>query len=219
MRVRQDVLHPASLTRVTVHRPAVARRAGLAVLLVVLYASAGAFVYRTIGDPLRMALSEAEKLDEAAWDALEDFGASEAAVQGTAASATPEEDDFEETRPVAASASSSRPGPAGGRKAAAATVTKSRTRAAKSVADAIAAKAKEGVEDVDGAARRPLPSSAMPSPWAVVALFAVVTLHVLFHLVCRWIVPFRAATLFCPATSIGVCVGGGRGERDDGRPG
>ncbi len=195
------MLHPASLTRVTIHRPAVARRVALTVVLAVLYASAGTFVYRTIGDPLRMALSEAEKLDEAAWDALEDFEpAPVLGARAVAAADVASEDAFGGGATPAPTAPAGLPG---GRKGATPTVSKARTRAAKSVADAIAAKAKEGSEEEADAARRPLPSSAMPSPWAIVAMFAVVTLHVLFHLVCRWIVPFKATTLFCSATCIG----------------
>ncbi len=164
----------------------------IASLLVALYVAAGTFVYNTIGDPLALALSEAEKLDEVAWDAFEDFddvatGATAAAASGKAA--LPDVVLDEEETVVKKS------------------VSKARTRPPKSAAAAIAASAKAKSALEEGAtieAPRPLPSPLMPSPWAIVALFAVVVTHVLYHLVCRWVVPFKAATMFCPSTRVGA---------------
>ena len=73
MRNCQDVVHPASLTRVTVHKVAIGRRLAVAAFLVALYAAAGLFIYNTIGDPYALAVAEAEKHDEAAWDAFQDM--------------------------------------------------------------------------------------------------------------------------------------------------
>lgn len=49
---------------------------------------------------------------------------------------------------------------------------------------------------------RPLPNSWLPNAWACAALFGTITLHALFHLLCRWIVWFKAFTLFSAASSV-----------------
>lgn len=43
-----------------------------------------------------------------------------------------------------------------------------------------------------------LPPWYLPSAWACLALFATLTVHALFHLLCMWLVNFRAAALFSP---------------------
>ena len=48
--------------------------------------------------------------------------------------------------------------------------------------------------NVDG--NIPLPPQYLPSAWACVALFVTVMLHALFHLMCHWMVTFKASMLF-----------------------
>ncbi|CAJ1410917.1 unnamed protein product [Effrenium voratum] len=47
-----------------------------------------------------------------------------------------------------------------------------------------------------------LPSEWAPNPWASASLFATITLHVFFHLLCHWKVGFRARALFQPARTV-----------------
>lgn len=49
-----------------------------------------------------------------------------------------------------------------------------------------------------------LPPSYLPSAWACLALFSALTLHALFHLLCHWIVAFKAAVLYSPAAKVEV---------------
>eukprot|EP01034_Spumella_vulgaris_P021380 gene21380-27410_t len=47
-----------------------------------------------------------------------------------------------------------------------------------------------------------LPPEYLPSAWACLALFGTLSLHALFHLLCHWIVAFKAMSLFQPATKV-----------------
>jgi hypothetical protein len=47
-----------------------------------------------------------------------------------------------------------------------------------------------------------LPPSYLPSAWACLALFACLTFHALFHLLCHWIVDFKALMLYQPAKRV-----------------
>jgi len=47
-----------------------------------------------------------------------------------------------------------------------------------------------------------LPPEYLPSAWACLALFATLSLHALFHLMCYWQVDFKAITLFSKATEV-----------------
>jgi len=47
-----------------------------------------------------------------------------------------------------------------------------------------------------------LPPSYLPSAWACLALFSLLTAHVLFHLLCHWIVQFKAMALFSPSKTV-----------------
>lgn len=47
-----------------------------------------------------------------------------------------------------------------------------------------------------------LPPEYLPSAWACLALFGTVTLHLLFYLLCHWLVSFKAMTLFNPAKKL-----------------
>jgi hypothetical protein len=47
-----------------------------------------------------------------------------------------------------------------------------------------------------------LPPAYLPSAWACLALFATLSLHALFHLMCHWMTRFKAATLFQSANRV-----------------
>ncbi|RYG67330.1 hypothetical protein EON64_07680, partial [archaeon] len=47
-----------------------------------------------------------------------------------------------------------------------------------------------------------LPPEYLPSAWACLALFATLSCHALFFLMCHWVVAFKAATIFKPANKV-----------------
>jgi manganese-transporting P-type ATPase len=47
-----------------------------------------------------------------------------------------------------------------------------------------------------------LPPDYLPSAWACLALFLTISIHALFHLMCHWIVKFRAVMLFKPTEKV-----------------
>lgn len=47
-----------------------------------------------------------------------------------------------------------------------------------------------------------LPPSYLPSAWACLALFALLTCHALFHLLCHWLVFFKAYALYSSTTAL-----------------
>lgn len=47
-----------------------------------------------------------------------------------------------------------------------------------------------------------LPPEYLPSAWACLALFGTLSLHALFHLMCHWIVKFKALTLYKSADKV-----------------
>ena len=55
------------------------------------------------------------------------------------------------------------------------------------------------IDDMEGK-RRPLPSKYTPNAWAGATLFLLISLHILFHLLCRWFVWFKAMAYFEPIT-------------------
>ncbi|CAE7817995.1 SPF1, partial [Symbiodinium sp. CCMP2456] len=59
-----------------------------------------------------------------------------------------------------------------------------------------------GTKEEDKIPQEQLPSEWAPNPWASASLFATISLHVFFHLVCHWKVSFRASMLFQPARNV-----------------
>ena len=57
----------------------------------------------------------------------------------------------------------------------------------------------DDIDDMEGK-RRPLPSKYTPNAWAGATLFLLISLHILFHLLCRWFVWFKAMAYFEPVT-------------------
>jgi hypothetical protein len=48
-----------------------------------------------------------------------------------------------------------------------------------------------------------LPPEYLPSAWACLLLFLVISLHALFHLMCHWITSFKARSLYKSASKVG----------------
>lgn len=59
-----------------------------------------------------------------------------------------------------------------------------------------------GTKPEDRLPQEPLPSEWAPNPWASAALFATLSLHAFFFLLCHWKVSFRASVLFQPARAV-----------------
>jgi hypothetical protein len=197
-----ELVHPASLSRVTVHRTAPIRRAAIAVVFVVLYAAAGLFVYDTIGVPRRLALEAAERAEDERFNALEHSASNSAHVVDERADVDEEEvevsvdQDGNATVAVDADATLEDDDNDGSKRR----VVRRKTA---SVAESIESLARE--EASDWFSPSYLPSEHQPDTWAMAALFLVLTLHALFHLVCRWLTWFKAMWLFQPSQYIGAC--------------
>ncbi|CAE8725304.1 unnamed protein product [Polarella glacialis] len=59
-----------------------------------------------------------------------------------------------------------------------------------------------GTKDEDKLPHEPLPSETAPNAWASAALFATLSLHALFHLLCHWKVSFHVSMFFQPAKAV-----------------
>eukprot|EP00440_Ansanella_granifera_P044786 gb/GFBE01048540.1/.p1 GENE.gb/GFBE01048540.1/~~gb/GFBE01048540.1/.p1 ORF type:complete len:1465 (+),score=367.68 gb/GFBE01048540.1/:1-4395(+) len=59
-----------------------------------------------------------------------------------------------------------------------------------------------GTKEEDRLPQEPLPSDWAPNPWASAALFATLSLHAFFYLLCHWKVSFHASVLFQPARAV-----------------
>lgn len=59
-----------------------------------------------------------------------------------------------------------------------------------------------GTKPEDMPPQDPLPSTWAPNAWASAALFASLSLHAFFYLLCHWKVKFRAAALFSPSNRV-----------------
>lgn len=186
-----------------VYKPDSFRRLMLTAALVALYAISLPYCYFTAGEPRRIAMIQAQKLSDEKW-ALETSSADES-VNSTVIMdwepipATPSSqqslDDFsdnlEDNTKISNAESQSSSwimswfGPS------------KEQRRAKSEFDKWQKELKEKSGDVIS-----LPPEYLPSAWACLALFATLSLHALFHLMCHWVVAFKAASLFQPATKV-----------------
>lgn len=178
--------HPPALARVTVHKAAPIRRALVAAVLIALYGASVTFVYSTIGEPYRIALEAAERADEERFTALDAETAEEEAPDASANTVSVDV------------------GAAGGlEEVATATPTPKVTITRK---PASAAESFEAIRDSEASefSSRHLPSPYMADTWAVAALCFVITLHALYHLLCRWLVWFKVASLYQPSPRIGA---------------
>eukprot|EP00667_Euglena_gracilis_P000330 EG_transcript_331 len=222
-----DVRHPPGMERVTVHVRGDGRRLLLMAVLGLAYALVGRYVWDTMGDPYRATLAEVERirgrsgnhsviheevgemvvtatvmrmdfLDDGVEDGpllldSEDEGPEEvagAAGAGAAQSRIPVEDDDDE-----AEAEQVRWSGDG---------ETSPANESQSTNGSLAASANETATENATETEEPpaLPNQWLPSAGACVSLFLLLTGHALFHLLCHWLVWFKALALYAPARAI-----------------
>lgn len=195
-----------------VYRPDSTRRMILLAVLVAMYAVSIPFCYYTAGHPRKAAMIHSQKIADEKW-ALE--SATMVHDEESQGAATPHqmvdiessrglslneehdradefvEDDMEEVQmeKKAEAASSgwlmSWFGPS------------KEQRRAKAEFDKWQKELKEKSGDVIS-----LPPEYLPSAWACLSLFASLSLHALFYLMCHWVVAFKAAALFAPSSKL-----------------
>lgn len=169
-----------------VYRPSPLRRTFLIGLMVAAYAVVLPFCYNTAGEPRATAIIQAEKLAEERW--AKEVARLDAIANGTLA----DSGIAAATIPVAANAND-----------ASADVSLSEADGGSTLSQAAAGSTNststDSHFDASKIQHRALPPSYLPSAWALLALFATLTLHALFHLLGHWIVKFKAITLYSPA--------------------
>lgn len=186
--------HQKNIDKVQVLRLAPQRRQLFFAVVFVLYAVVGSWVYSTVGEPYATAILEAEKLDKEKELSTHEKAIEEGGV--TVASFSDFDDEDEEDDEAAGD------------------IVKQAMKARDNRGKAKSKKAKsenetnfedmefdpmfDDIDDMEGR-RRPLPSKYTPNAWAGATLFLLLSLHALFHLLCRWFVWFRAAAHFEPA--------------------
>ena len=215
--------HPKNIKSVRVLRPAPQRRQAFLTVAVLLYAIVGYWVYQTVGIPYETALAEAEELDkkkqlESHEDAIEKGGVTVASFSdfddddsgGSYASVSVQSGDSDDKEEVDVLKQALKERDSRGK------VKKKKKKRKKkegsderdidALMDSIPTDEDEedrvfdpmfdDIDDMDG--RRPLPSKYTPNAWAGASLFLLISLHILFHLLCRWFVWFKAMTHFEP---------------------
>jgi len=187
-----DIQHPESIERVRVYDVAPFRRMVLGAFCALVYAAILPQVYQTMGQPRETAIAQLEEIEARK---PVDSGPARVWVGGKLVNDAMLEDQVigDEHELFGDSASSSSPSADGSVSGEGADDWR---------------KAFEGTEigsvekeltDEEG---RPLPSRYLPSAVSCAAIFFAVTLTALFFLLCRWLVWFKALTLFAPATEI-----------------
>jgi len=190
-----ELCHPPSVRRAAAYKPASTRRIVLLGIVSVLYAIVGHFVYTTIGDPYRIAVAEFEVLKQ---KHPELYGPSSIATSNAEKAARriggkvntrqrlfdefedDEEDDNDDDDDDDHEYDELETGEA---------------------ADANATEEEDDFDPLDLEETPSMPPTFLPNAWAAAALFALVTSHALFHLMCHWSVDFKAMALFQPLSS------------------
>eukprot|EP00755_Sulcionema_specki_P028241 Sspe_Gene.17252::Locus_6123_Transcript_1_1_Confidence_1.000_Length_1438::g.17252::m.17252/K14950/ATP13A1, SPF1; manganese-transporting P-type ATPase len=225
-----ELRHPPSLAKCTVYKPDPTRRLLLTALLVALYGFALQWAWETAGEPYHAALEEASRLENVVaveetkvakrveW--IEDYD--EHDDHDLEAPHTPPADE-EEAQPVKEDKDTplfedivddedeldDDPG---------AEIRRKRWEMQRGGGDSGKAgqpakeprteevheeKEKDDTNStVHEKLERPLPSPYLPSAWACFMLLSVITVHALFHLMCRWLVPFEAYMLYVPSQRV-----------------
>lgn len=159
---------------VNIHRPNVALRIGLSALVAVLYAVTLQQCYTTMGDPYNRALAEIEALRETGAIADEDFEqlseVQKLQNKLDGIYGAPTTDNIDEIWQEDASGST---------------------------APLLAEAATGGNStDDDEVTKPPLPPWYLPNALPAASLFLLISFHILFHLLCHWLVWFRTAMLY-----------------------
>eukprot|EP00041_Stephanoeca_diplocostata_P039356 m.1618071 g.1618071 ORF g.1618071 m.1618071 type:complete len:1536 (+) comp25376_c1_seq1:138-4745(+) len=193
---------PATLQKVSIHKPNFARQSILSTTLVVLYSLILYRCYITIGDPYRQATLEIERLRDSNLiaDELEDQHTEILKVQNKLNSiyGGDNDRDGEDTEDGIYDATASAyiadtdPNDTGEDEDSLIEVDQDGNPITKHSTN-------HSDEEAEDVVKPPMPSFYMPDPWATAALFLLVSLHILFHLMCHWMVWFRAAALYAPS--------------------
>lgn len=205
-------------TSAHVYRPDSVRRMLLLAVLVAIYSFSIPYCYMTAGEPRRIAMIQAQKLSDEKWAAEVNF-LSENGTLSMANSTLDFQPTFVETD-VGAPKTQESPvyltdefgsvddSPDSGfgeksEKAKSANWLMSwfgpslEQKRAKAEFDKWQKEFKEKSGDTIS-----LPPEYLPSAWACLAIFMTLSLHALFHLMCHWIVKFKALTLYKPAEKV-----------------
>ena len=174
-----DLRHPATLSRVTVHKSSSKNKIIVASVFLVFYAMVLPWVYSTVGQPYETALAElntmkANVTESAHLEILENQG-----VYETSFDDEDEDDELGEERKFG-----------------------SRRIKRKKMKENLKKKKKEPtakLEDIDLAR---LPNSYLPSALSSFFLFLLLTCTALFFLVQKWLVWFKVYVMYEDATSV-----------------
>uniref|UniRef100_A0A0G4HKL1 Uncharacterized protein n=1 Tax=Chromera velia CCMP2878 TaxID=1169474 RepID=A0A0G4HKL1_9ALVE len=194
---RMHLQHPPSIASVTVHRKSKVRRLWLDVFSMALYALIIPWVWTTMGEPRRVALAERDRTEAALLEKL--VLASQTEKPGVHVNGTGGETEGE-VPPVAVETLETQTEEE----------VKETDKETNRTALIEAAKAKyealpefdpmfDDIDDYEGMAKKPIPSALLPNAWAGLTLFLLVSFHILFHLMTRWNVWFRAEVFSEPA--------------------
>ena len=202
--------HPKSIDSVRIYAPSPAKRYGLMTLAFVAYAASLTACYRTAGVPYAKALEEGKALDDQDHARLAQKAAQHSAkLQRQKAQKLVElivdqqiDDADNKTK-----ANSERKKAEKALKDAAllAEHTMASIKRSENKTDlelAIEIFGEDYVPEPEKEDDRSLPSKRLPSAAACLFLFLVLTFHALYHLMCRWVVPFKAYTLFTASTQM-----------------
>jgi len=211
--------HSKSIESIRVYKPSAAKRYGLIALCALAYAGSLYACYATAGVPYAKALKEAEALDAKDHAKLAAKAAQHAArAQRLKAQklATTTEELRDDAAIDAAAADDDKAEKKKTTARAKAEVTLE--RAAKLAAHTMDSIKKgenkteeelrvevfgeDDAEDEEEEEERSLPSKYLPSAAACLFLFVACTLHALFHLMCHWVVPFKASVLYADADAV-----------------
>uniref|UniRef100_A0A7S1J4X1 P-type ATPase A domain-containing protein n=1 Tax=Eutreptiella gymnastica TaxID=73025 RepID=A0A7S1J4X1_9EUGL len=215
-----DVRHPPALARATIHVKAPMQRMILMTILVLVYSVVFKYVYDTAGDPYRMALEEIERIKLRKSNATLAEGDDGVVTTTTVRHVdhTYEEedlmpsDDFDDDFDHAPKATQAVPIDEEALEEEPEFEAEDEDEdeeAAPTLDPVPTAKHANGTNGTNGTnttgddeAEPPLPHAWLPSAGAAVALFATLTCHALFHLMCHWVLAFKAATLYKKANSL-----------------
>eukprot|EP00039_Didymoeca_costata_P012204 m.175013 g.175013 ORF g.175013 m.175013 type:complete len:1509 (+) comp15415_c0_seq4:169-4695(+) len=185
--------HPLHIKKVTVHKRDPTRRLFITAFFAVAYAIVVYQCVNTLGDPYRNALAEIEslretgKLPDASWEFEDEIQKKQNklhAIYGTGNTIEDEEfeEEEEEEEQVDPEEVDSEEGEDG------------------------KSPALIGNSTSEEAQKPPLPPWYLPNAFAAVGLFVVITMHILFHLLCHWLVWFEAMATFTQSDDVSVGV-------------
>eukprot|EP01038_Epipyxis_sp_PR26KG_P009128 gene9128-12312_t len=187
------------------------KRAILLVLLIVLYAIIIPYCYITAGEPRKLAIVQAQKLIDEKWMQESAINTETVSIASNTTSATFDPipnnlnqiesdiasvvvDEFGESNPL--DQTTSKPTSTGGGNNFILSFfgpNKEQKRAKQEFE-----KWQKEFKEKSGEMAS-LPPEYLPSAWACLALFATISAHALFFLMCHWVVAFKAATQYQPA--------------------